>query len=279
MPELPEVQTIIEDLIAAGIEGATIASVAIYWPRTIATPDFVRRVRGQRIRRITRRGKYLVFDLESSMYMLVHLRMSGRLHLRIAASGPEPHERVVFTLADGRQLCLHDPRKFGRIHLVDNADAVLGALGFEPLAEAFTPLALADTLRRRRRMLKPLLLDQTLIAGLGNIYVDEALWESGLHPCRLSATLTDDEIKRLHGAIRLVLVRGITNRGTSLGKGRTNFASIAHTRGENIHALQVFRRVGLPCPRCGTTIVRLVVAQRGTHICPRCQKGDEQCHV
>ncbi|MEN6473948.1 MAG: bifunctional DNA-formamidopyrimidine glycosylase/DNA-(apurinic or apyrimidinic site) lyase [Syntrophaceae bacterium] len=279
MPELPEVQTIVNDLIAAGIEGATIAAAAVYWPRTVATPDFVRRIRGQRVRHIRRRGKYLVFELESSMRMLVHLRMSGRLHLRTAASGPEPHEHVVFTLGDGRQLCLHDPRKFGRIHLVDDAASVLDALGVEPLDAAFTPGVLSNILRRRRRMLKPLLLDQTLIAGLGNIYVDEALWESGLHPCRSSDSLTNEESKRLHGAIRRVLRRGIANRGTSLGKGRTNFASVTRLSGDNIHALRVFRRDGQPCPRCQTIIARLIVAQRGTHICPRCQKGDEPCHV
>lgn len=277
MPELPEVQTIVEDLIAAGIEGATITAAAVYWPRTVATPHFIRRIRGRRIRRITRRGKYLVFELEGALHMLVHLRMSGRLHLRTARSGPEPYERVVFSLSDGRQLCLHDPRKFGRIHLVDDAGAVLGKLGVEPLDRSFTPRALSNILRNRRRMLKPLLLDQSMIAGLGNIYVDEALWESGLHPRRLSATLTQDEIKRLHGAIRRVLKQGIANRGTSLGNGRSNFASIARHGGENVHALRVFRREGTPCPRCKTTIVRLVVAQRGTHICPRCQnqKGDE----
>lgn len=274
MPELPEVQTIVEDLIAAGIEGAAITAAMVYWPRTVATPDFIRRIRGQRIRHVGRRGKYLVFELESSARMLVHLRMSGRLHLRAGSFGPEPYERVAFTLNDGRQLCLHDPRKFGRIHLMEDADGVLGALGVEPLDANFTPGVLSDLLRRRRRMLKPLLLDQTLIAGLGNIYVDEALWESALHPRRISATLSNDETGRLHDAIRLVLGRGIANRGTSLGKGRSNFASIAHRRGENVHALRVFRRDGNPCPRCGATITRLVVAQRGTHICPRCQKGD-----
>ncbi|HQP31813.1 MAG TPA: bifunctional DNA-formamidopyrimidine glycosylase/DNA-(apurinic or apyrimidinic site) lyase [Deltaproteobacteria bacterium] len=274
MPELPEVQTIVEDLIAAGIEGAAITEATVYWPRTVATPDFVRGIRGQRIRHVGRRGKYLVFELESPARMLVHLRMSGRLHLRPGPSTPDPYDRVVFTLSDGRQLCLHDPRKFGRIHLLEDADRVLGALGVEPLDEAFTPGVLSDLLRRRRRRLKPLLLDQTLIAGLGNIYVDEALWESALHPCRISATLSAEETERLYDAIRLVLARGIANRGTSLGKGRSNFASIAHRRGENVHALRVFRRDGLPCPRCGAAITRLIVAQRGTHICPRCQKGD-----
>lgn len=273
MPELPEVQTIVDDLIAAGLEGATISAVSIHWPRSVATPDFSRRIRGQRIARITRRGKYLVFELASSERMLVHLRMSGRLHLRAKASPREPHEQVILNLGDGRQLCLHDTRKFGRIHLLSNAETVLGQLGIEPFDESFTPQVLSDILRRRRRMLKPLLLDQTLIAGLGNIYVDEALWESALHPCRTSATLKDAEIERLHAAIQQVLKRGITNKGTSLGNGATNFASVAHRKGGNVHALQVFRRDGQPCPRCGRTIVRLVVAQRGTHICPHCQKG------
>lgn len=272
MPELPEVQTIVNDLIAAGVEGAVIAAVKVHWPGSVGTPGFARRLPGQRIARIARRGKYLVFTLAGGQSMLVHLRMSGRLHLCPSGAPQAPHEHVILTLADGRDLRLHDTRKFGRLHLVDDASAFLETLGVEPLDAAFTPGRLATILRNRRRMLKPLLLDQTLIAGLGNIYVDEALWEARLHPCRSSDSLYDDEIHALHVSIRRVLKRGLANRGTSLGTGRTNFASVGRTHGRNAEALRVFRRTGEPCPRCGTPIQRLIVAQRGTHICPRCQQ-------
>lgn len=273
MPELPEVQTIVNDLITADVEGTEIASVAVYWPRSIATPNFARRIKGRRIEHITRRGKYLVFGLSGGPSMLVHLRMSGRLHLCSSDIPHAPHEHVILSLTDGRDLRLHDTRKFGRFHLVEDAAEVLKTLGVEPLDTAFTPQLLGTILGQHRRMLKPLLLDQRLIAGLGNIYVDEALWEAGLHPCRGSDTLDAREIRGLHAAIRLVLRRGLANRGTSLGKGRTNFASIGRTHGRNAVDLQVFRRTDQPCPRCGTKIERFIVGQRGTHICPHCQRN------
>jgi formamidopyrimidine-DNA glycosylase len=205
----------------------------------------------------------------------MHLRMSGRLHWLSRKTRRRTHEHVIFEFDNGRQLRFHDTRKFGRIYLVQNPEAVLGSLGPEPLTRKFTAAALAERLLPRKRLLKPLLLDQTVIAGLGNIYVDEALWEAGLHPCRLSSSLNPEEIKSLHRAIPRVLRRGLKNLGTSLGTGKPNFYSVGRRRGHNRDELKVFRRTGLPCPRCKTPIQRIVVGQRSTHVCPVCQRRDD----
>ncbi len=206
----------------------------------------------------------------------MHLRMSGRLHLISQESPRKKHEHVILSLKGGKQLRFHDTRKFGRIHLTSDADKILGRLGPEPLATGFTRNALARRLRLRRRQLKPLLLDQAFIAGLGNIYVDEALWESKIHPCRIAVSLTETEIGALHRAIPRVLRRGLKNLGTSLGTGKANFYSIARHQGRNRDELKVFRRTGRPCPRCRTKIERIIVGQRSTHICPKCQGSKVQ---
>ncbi|UCF89989.1 MAG: bifunctional DNA-formamidopyrimidine glycosylase/DNA-(apurinic or apyrimidinic site) lyase [Desulfobacterales bacterium] len=275
MPELPEVQTIVNDLNAAGLIGDRIRSVKVYWPGSIAEPPprvFVRRLQGQFVAAIRRRGKYLVFDLAGVDKLLIHLRMSGRLNLVSTVTERSKHEHVILEFASQRQLRFQDTRKFGRLYLVRNPDKILGHLGPEPLAPGFTLRMLAEALRSRKRLLKPLLLDQTFIAGLGNIYVDEALWEAKIHPCRLSSSLAGSEIKALHRAVPRVLARGLQNFGTTLGTGETTFYSIGQNRGRNRDQLRVFRRTGLPCPRCQATIERLVVGQRSTHVCPRCQK-------
>jgi formamidopyrimidine-DNA glycosylase len=149
----------------------------------------------------------------------------------------------------------------------------LAGLGPEPLEPAFTLAAFRARLAGKRRQVKPLLLDQSTVAGLGNIYVDEALWDARVHPERRADTLGADEVKRLHAAIRRVLRRAVDNSGTSLGDGEANFYSVAGRRGRNADALRVFRRDGLPCPRCGDTLARSVVGQRGTHFCPSCQRA------
>ena len=275
MPELPEVQTIANDLNAADVIGPTISSARVFWHRSIAEPSpraFCRRIKGQQFTAIGRRGKYLVFELTDGYTLLLHLRMSGRLHLVAAGTPRIKHEHVILSFDDGRQLRFHDPRKFGRLNLVKDPGKILDRLGPEPLARGFTARALGLLLKSRRRMLKPLLLDQTFIAGLGNIYVDEALWEARLHPCRLASSLSKPEIKALHLSIPRVLKRGLENLGTSLGSGETNFYSVASRSGRNKDQLNVFRRTELPCPRCRTAIERIIVGQRSTHICPMCQR-------
>jgi formamidopyrimidine-DNA glycosylase len=275
MPELPEVQTVVNDLNDADIVGVTIRSAGVFWPRTVAEPSprlFCRRLKGQNFTGIRRRGKYLVFEVSDGHTMLLHLRMSGRLHLVAADIPRHKHEHVIVSFDDGRQLRFHDTRKFGRLHLLKDPERILDRLGIEPLAPGFTVTALAGCLEHRKRLLKPLLLDQTCIAGLGNIYVDEALWESGLHPCRLAVSLSKTEIKALHRTIPRVLKRGLKNLGTTLGTGKGNFYSVANRRGRNKDLLSVFRRTGHPCPRCESPIERIIVGQRSTHICSNCQK-------
>ncbi|MCE9613549.1 MAG: bifunctional DNA-formamidopyrimidine glycosylase/DNA-(apurinic or apyrimidinic site) lyase [Lentisphaerae bacterium] len=274
MPELPEVETVVRGLRHGGLIGRRVQSVTVHWPRTIAMPsaaEFSRRLAGTCITAVTRRAKYIVMTLSSTDIITVHLRMTGKLLFARTGAPRNPHEHIILALDDGRELRFHDTRKFGRWHLVSDATQVLGHLGPEPLSAAFTPAILAATLRRHRRMLKPLLLDQTVVAGLGNIYVDEALWEAALHPCQSTHAVTTEQAARLHAAIRTVLQRGIRSQGTTLGSGATNFYSVAGRRGRNQDGLMVFRRTGDPCPRCQTPIQRLVVGQRSTHVCPVCQ--------
>ena len=274
MPELPEVQVLADDLQAADIIGHAITAARVYWPKTIATSSpqtFRRRIKDHAIATIGRRGKFLVFGLTPASHLLIHLRMSGRLHLVATGVKRSKHEHVVLNLDNGRQIRFHDTRKFGRMYLTQNTDRILGHLGVEPLDPGFNVRLFKQMLGSRKRQLKPLLLDQTFVAGLGNIYVDEALWDASIHPQRLASTLSQSEINALHRAIPKVLKRGIQNLGTSLGTGRANFYSVARRKGRNQDQLNVFRRTGLPCPRCQTPLERIVVAQRSTHICPKCQ--------
>jgi formamidopyrimidine-DNA glycosylase len=275
MPELPEVQTVVNDLIDAQLVGATITGAKVYWPKTIAehTPGaFGRLIKGRSIRAIRRRAKFIVFDLDQGRQLLIHLRMTGRLELVPPREARNKHQHVRLSLDREQELRFFDPRKFGRLYLVDEGHNLLGRLGPEPLAPGFTAHRLGERLQAKQRLLKPLLLDQTFVAGLGNIYVDEALWDAGIHPTRRSNSLTKAETKALHRSIRKVLRRGLKNLGTTLGTGQTTFYSVARNRGRNRDALKVFRRSGLPCPRCRSPIVRMTVGQRSTHVCPACQK-------
>lgn len=277
MPELPEVQTVVDDLIAAGVAGRTLGSVSVHWPKSIATPSlrrFQNSLPGDRIASLTRRGKFIVLALASKSWLLIHLRMSGHLHLVPRHQPRAKHEHVVLRLENAPDLRFHDPRKFGRLYWVADPADVLGHLGPEPLAKTFTGKRLAKMLAGRRRQLKPLLLDQRFIAGLGNIYVDEALWASGLHPETLSSRVGEERAQRLHRAIRRVLRRGLGNGGTTLSRGAATFTSVNGHAGRNRDALAVFRRTGQPCLRCRKPIVRIIVGQRSSHICPRCQKED-----
>jgi formamidopyrimidine-DNA glycosylase len=275
MPELPEVETVVRGLRAAGLEGARIRDVLVRRPATVSgtTPAaFARALRGRLICRLSRRAKYIVAELDTGRHLLVHLRMTGQFRVEPAAAAPDTHDRLVLLLADGRQVHFHDTRTFGRFRLVDDPHQHLAAIGPEPLSDEFTTASLRRRLAGSRRLIKPLLLDQTCIAGIGNIYADESLWQARIHPARRADTLTQPEIRRLHHAIRTVLAKAVAAEGTTLGDGATNFYSVAGRRGRNADALQVFRRTGAPCPRCGRAIARLVIGGRGTHVCPLCQR-------
>ncbi len=273
MPELPEVETVRRSL-EEGLVGRRIAEVTrIAWERTIAVPApelFRELLQDRPITGVERRAKYIVIKLDRDEGLVVHLRMTGRLTIEAPDAEPDSHTHVVLRLADGGQIFFRDTRKFGRIWLLDGEGLRLlhTRLGPEPLDETLTAEEFRTLLRRRKGRLKPLLLDQQLIAGLGNIYVDESLWRAQIHPLRTVVSLRDEEIDALYGAIRGVLADAIERRGTS-------FSDYRDARGEpgnNQEFLDVYDRKGDPCRRCGAPIERIVVAQRGTHLCPRCQQ-------
>ena len=277
MPELPEVETTAA-LIRPDVVGRTIDGVTASWEKTLGGPsplDFEESVRGARIVEVTRRAKWVVMHLrrggEPAGSILCHLRMSGRLVVDALAEAP-PFERVAVRLVDtsGRATTLRflDVRKFGRFRFVTDADEALADLGPEPLGDAFSEDWFWSELRGRARALKPLLLDQTFLAGLGNIYVDESLFRAGLHPLRRANRVPRPKARALHGAIRATLAEAIQREGSSFD---TFYRTPEGRPGSYQDLFSVYGRAGLPCPQCSRPIKKLVVGQRGTHICTRCQ--------
>jgi len=270
VPELPEVETTAREL-RPHLIGRRITEAIIYWPGAIAHPSaeqFSELIRGRRILNVTRRGKYLLFPLSGDRTLLIHLRMTGGLSVESAHRPAGRHTRVVLLLDDAQALHFTDQRKFGRLWLVDDPETILGKLGPEPLDAAFTAQVLAERLRGHRAPIKAMLLDQRCIAGLGNIYADEALFAARIDPRRPAESLNESEIRRLHVAIRSVLAEAIRAKGSTLRDYRPPMAE----SGRFQERLQVFRRAGVPCPICGTPIARVRIAQRSTHFCPRCQR-------
>ena len=264
MPELPEVETFARAL-KSELVGKTILSADLHWARTLATPSpaqFKKQVAGQKIMDVSRRAKYLVIHLKD-YNLLIHLRMSGDLVIRKGKIKPEKHDRLLLHLSNGESLAFNDTRKFGRVWFTDQPEKVLGKLGPEPLEKEFTARWLFENLHTRKRQLKPLLLDQTFVAGLGNIYTDECLHIAKLHPLAVSNTVTEEQANALHKAIRAVLRKGIRNNGASI--------DWVYRGGDFQNHFRVYDQQGKPCPVCGTLIQKFTVGQRGTHICPKCQ--------
>ena len=282
MPELPEVETIRRDL-TPRIVGRTIieAWVSPNAPKLVqAVPAgrqgepadvFCRRLAGRRIEELDRRGKYLLIRLDGGVTWIVHLRMTGGLiHSRGGCEGlPDGRFlRARFGLDDGAALCYVDLRRLGTMWLTDDESAVVGKLGPEPLGEAFGPRELHRLLEKRRAPVKAVLLDQGAIAGVGNIYADEALFEAGIRPSKPARALSRRAAERLHWAVRKVLMEALEDRGSS-------FRDYVDAEGEQgMHQLRVkvFRRTGEPCYACGTAIKRVKVGGRSTHYCPKCQR-------
>jgi formamidopyrimidine-DNA glycosylase len=275
MPELPEVETIRNALKNGGrggksIIGRRIQQSHLLWERTLAEPapgEFQERILGQTVKDVGRRGKYLLLNLTPDT-LLIHLRMSGDLLVEDQSAPLAPHHRMMLDLAGGVRLAFNDARKFGRAWLVADPQVVLGGLGPEPLDADFTPAELHQRLTAHRRQLKPLLLDQTFIAGLGNIYTDEALHLAGLHPLMISNTVTSEQSERLWSSIRQVLQDGIHRQGASI--------DWVYRGGDFQKYFRVYQRTGDPCPVCGTPIQRIKVGQRGTHYCSNCQPPPPQ---
>src|SRR5262245_21744325 len=273
MPELPEVEHAARSL-DDQIAGRTIVAVTrLDWERMVETPAverFLELLPGRQILAAGRRAKRILPMLDSGWRLALHLRMSGSVTVHGPDAQPDVYTHLVLLLDDGRQVFFHDTRKFGRPRLLDAAGvaALDAAHGIEPLTDTFTPDALAALLRRRRAKLKPLLLDQRVIAGIGNIYADEAPCLAQLHPLRSSDTLGDDEIARLHSGIRLALLQGIEHGGSTLRDYRNGYGQ----SGTNQEHFNVYDQEGKPCSRCGTPIEKIIVGQRGTHYCPFCQR-------
>lgn len=276
MPELPEVETTARILAPELLARTVVAVHGIDYPPLIAPlppEEFARRLAGRRITALGRRAKFLLLHLDDGAVLAVHLRMSGRLYLSPREAPVERHTHAVLELDDGRALHFRDPRKFGRMRLMDPEEyaSLDRQLGPEPLSPHWDAAALMARLRRRpRARVKALLLDQHFLAGLGNIYSDEALFRAGLHPARPAGSLSPGEVERLHKAIRAVLAEAIDANGTTLSDGIFLFGS--GEAGRFAERLRVYGRAGKPCPRCGRAIVRELLAGRSSHFCPYCQR-------
>jgi formamidopyrimidine-DNA glycosylase len=271
MPELPEVETIRRQL-APHVTGRTVAHAQILdprWTRPEPPGPVEAELRGAGVERLDRAGKYLIWMLSGDRYLLQHLRMTGTLLYDPPA--PPPHTRVLLDLDDGHRVVYVDPRRFGTGHLVHGAaarDEYLGArIGIEPLTSGFTAEHLRRLARGRTAPVKAFLLDQRRIAGVGNIYADEALFRAGIHPLRAAGRLTRADWERVRDGIEEALSAGIEAKGASID----DFRHVDGARGSFQDLFLVHRRAGRPCPRCGNTIRKIVVGGRGTYVCERCQ--------
>jgi formamidopyrimidine-DNA glycosylase len=270
MPELPEVETIVRGL-SGSIVGTTIECAELRLAKMAIAPAgerFESAVAGEQIAGIRRRGKYAVIELGSGRSLVASLRMTGRLVVAPAAAPEHPGTHLVLHLRGGRHLRFSDVRTFGRMRLVGAGEAWDRELGVEPLSSGFTQQAFAGMLAGRTTPIKVLLLDQRRIAGIGNIYACEALWEARVRPNRPARALTKPAVRRLRHAIVEVLQRAIARRGSSVD----DYVDSDGLQGSFQNDLAVYGRRGLECPRCGGRIVRTVLAQRGTWWCRRCQK-------
>lgn len=271
MPELPEVETIARGL-REPLVGRRFTGVTVNWPRMVAAPtpeEFGAQLVGRQVISVGRRAKYVVIGLDRG-HLLIHLKMSGRLQIAPVAEPLDKHTHVLFDLDDGRQLRFQDTRKFGRVYLVDDPQQVTGGLGPEPLADDFTFDDFCQRLARRSGRLKSLLMNQQFLAGVGNIYADEALFVARLHPLRTADSLTPDEQARLYDAIRSVLGRAVASRGTTLDD--RGYVDARGQAGAYQAQIAVYGRAGQSCFICQTPIERMVIGGRSSHFCPRCQK-------
>jgi len=266
VPELPEVETIKNEL--APVIGRSISGVDLLWERMLRQPspaEFHSRIVGRRITGISRRGKYLIFALDSGEWLIIHLKMTGSLLL--GRGEPPQYTRAVIRLDDSSSIFFRDPRKFGGIQLVADKEDIVGKLGMEPLKPGFTPQFFAEMLQKRKAPLKAVLLEQGLIAGIGNMYADEALFAAGIHPLRAADSLSDAEVRRLHKAIRDVLLAAIESKGASVD----TYYRPGGEKGSAHVSFKVAHRKGRNCPVCGTDIERIPIRQRGSCYCPCCQ--------
>ncbi len=261
MPELPEVETVVRGL-QNTIIGEKIMDLEVPWEKALVADDPYESIVGRVITGVRRRAKYIIIEMDRG-FLLVHLRMTGKL----TPVYPEKHITVILHFESGNSLYFQDTRKFGRMLYTEDPLQALGHIGPEPLSEDFTPALFYKMLHGKNRLIKPLLLDQTFLAGLGNIYVDEALFQSGIQPLSLASSIPKKSAHRLHSAIQAILSASISAQGTTV----LNFSHGDNRIGSYQEALEVYGRGGEPCLKCGELITKVKVGQRGTHFCPRCQ--------
>lgn len=273
MPELPEVETVRRGLQRL-VVGKTIANVNVLYAKTILAPavaDFCAQLRGKKFTQIDRRGKYLLLRLDNEMTIVSHLRMEGKYFFKPQPTTPEKHTHVVFQFTDQTELHYNDTRKFGRMQLVQTAAvATLPAikkLGVEPLTKDFQAASFYAGLQRHHKAIKPTLLDQTVVCGLGNIYVDEVLWQAKINPQTPADEITQEQCAQLIPIIQKELRASIAQGGTTVHSYKDAFAKTGMFQDQ----LKVYGREGEPCLRCHTPLVKIKLAQRGTHFCPHCQ--------
>ncbi|RPA57225.1 DNA-formamidopyrimidine glycosylase [Aerococcus agrisoli] len=272
MPELPEVETVRRGLEKLVI-GKEVKSVTVLWDNIVQAPggvaDFVHRMPGQSLLSVERIGKFLIFNW-TDVAWIAHLRMEGKYLYVPTTESVDAYSHVILHLTDGYDLRYRDVRKFGRIHMVDKnqLEQAINALNLGPEPKDLTTVYLKGKLEKRKRPIKGVLLDQSVIAGIGNIYADEVLYAAKVHPEQAANTLTDPEIQAIVDASQAII-------GHAVEVGGTTIRSYTNAFGENGHYqqyLQAYGRTGKPCARCGTPIEKISVSQRGSHFCPNCQK-------
>jgi len=270
VPELPEVETIKREL-AGRVVGRRFSAVSLLWPGMVRQPspqELCQQLPGQVVRELGRRGKYLIFHLRGGQALVLHLRMTGSLLLKETPAETERYTRAIFYLEGGLELHFLDRRKLGTISLLADEAWLTERLGPEPLDPTFTSETLAGCLRGRKAPIKALLCDQSLIAGIGNMYADESLFAARIHPLRGAGGLSGEEVERLHRAIGEVLRLAISNKGASISDYRRPDGE----PGIQQYSFKVAHRGGVPCPVCGAEIQRRRLRGRGTYFCPQCQK-------
>ncbi len=265
MPELPEVETVVNELINV-VEFQTIKSHHIYWHKTFVE-NSAYELNNQKIEEIRRHGKYIIFSLSRS-FLIIHLRMTGKLLFHRHIEEKQKHDRAVIYFSDGSELVFNDIRKFGRIYHTDSTKEILRNVGLDAMDSRLTPERFYEMLNSSRRNIKAFLLSQQYISGLGNIYVDEILFRAEISPFTISIAIDEETAENLLWILQETLAIAIDNMGTTISDYRDAFGNF----GTNQKFLKVYQRQGLPCFNCGTPIKRITFAGRGTHFCPVCQK-------
>lgn len=268
MPELPEVQTVVNSLKPVLIN-RRITRIIPIWEKALSnfsSSDLFENEKEIPINDITRRAKFIIFHFPSSI-LAVHLRMTGKLYVNSDNNIPK-HATVIIQLDDGKKLIFKDTRKFGRIYLYPNLFSINERHGPEPLGENFSVDWLQEGLKKRKRNIKALLLDQSFLSGLGNIYTDEVLWSSGVHPHSISNVIPNKKIIRIHTSVKSILEAAIIEKGTTI----IDFSFLNGESGRYSERLCVFGRAGKPCTNCERNIIKIKVAGRGTYVCNYCQK-------